>query len=50
MSERAASVDGLARSWELFSAFRVEQTDPDRFYGLLAEDSVRMVSRHSGAH
>jgi SAM-dependent methyltransferase len=46
MPERAATADGLARSWRLFSAFRVEQSDPERFYGLLAEDAVRMVSRH----
>lgn len=31
---------------ELFRAFRVEQSDPDRFYGLLATDSVALVSRH----
>ncbi len=35
----------LRRSVRLFRAFRVEQTDPDRFYGVLAEDSVAMV-RH----
>ncbi|MFV2116333.1 class I SAM-dependent methyltransferase [Micromonospora sp. LOL_025] len=34
----------LDRSVALFRAFLVEQTDPDRFYGLLAEDSVRQVS------
>jgi SAM-dependent methyltransferase len=34
----------LRRSIALFRAFRVEQTDPDRFYGLLAADSVRQVS------
>ncbi len=33
----------LGRSVALFRAFLVEQTDPDRFYGLLAEDSVRQV-------
>ena len=31
---------------ELFKAFRVEQTDPARFYGLLARDSVALVSQH----
>lgn len=31
---------GLRRSAHLMSAFRVEQTDPHRFYRLLAEDSV----------
>lgn len=35
----------LRRSIELFRAFRVEQTDPDRFYRLLAADSVNEVSR-----
>ena len=34
---------GLRRSANLLRAFRVEQTDPARFYGLLARDSVRMV-------
>jgi len=37
----------LARSVELLSAFRVEQTDPAHFYGLLAADSVREVSRYA---
>ena len=35
----------LRRSVALFRAFRVEQTDPAHFYGLLAADSVREVSR-----
>ena len=35
----------LARSVRLFRAFLVEQTDPDRFYGALADDSVEMLSR-----
>lgn len=30
----------------LFSAFLREQSDPDRFYGLLARDSVALVERH----
>lgn len=34
----------LARSFRLLAAFRVEQTDPDRFYTELAQDSVEMVS------
>lgn len=38
--------DGLRRSASLFSAFRVEQTDPDRFYGLLADDSVQLIEKH----
>lgn len=37
----------LARSVELLSAFLVEQTDPAHFYGLLAADSVREVSRYA---
>jgi SAM-dependent methyltransferase len=43
---RASPDGGLRRSVELFRAFRVEQTDPERFYGLLARDSVALVSRH----
>ncbi|PRY61526.1 methyltransferase family protein [Knoellia remsis] len=35
----------LRRSVGLFRAFRVEQTDPDRFYGLLAADSVEEARR-----
>lgn len=38
--------DGLRRSWRLFAAFRVEQTDPGRFYGLLARDSIELIERH----
>lgn len=37
----------LARSWRLFSAFRVEQSDPDRFYGLLAADSAAQVAAYA---
>jgi SAM-dependent methyltransferase len=37
---------GLRRSASLLRAFRVEQTDPAGFYGLLARDSVRMVGEH----
>jgi SAM-dependent methyltransferase len=31
----------------LFRAFRVEQTDPDRFYGMLAADSARQVASYA---
>lgn len=37
----------LGRSVQLFRAFRVEQTDPDRFYQALATDSVALVRRWS---
>jgi SAM-dependent methyltransferase len=37
----------LRRSVELLRAFRVEQTDPDHFYGLLAADSVRQVGEYA---
>lgn len=40
-----APIGSLRRSLQLFQAFRVEQTDPDRFYRLLAADSVREVQR-----
>ncbi|WP_235503250.1 class I SAM-dependent methyltransferase [Aeromicrobium sp. Root495] len=33
----------LGRSWRLFRAFGHEQSDPDRFYGPLAQDSVHQV-------
>ena len=42
-SAARADSAGLRRSANLLRAFRVEQTDPARFYGLLARDSVRMV-------
>lgn len=35
----------LRRSVALFRAFQVEQSDPDRFYSLLAADSVRELGR-----
>jgi len=38
----------LRRSLALFRAFRVEQTDPDRFYGALARDSVEQLSAFVG--
>src|SRR5689334_11219657 len=36
----------LGRSMRLFRAFGVEQTDPDRFYETLAEDSVGQLSEY----
>ena len=35
----------LARSRRLFSVFLKEQSDPDAFYGALAQDSVAMVAQ-----
>jgi SAM-dependent methyltransferase len=37
---------GLRRSIALLRAFAVEQTQPEVFYGLLAQDSVDLVQRH----
>lgn len=34
----------LSRSLRLLAAFRFEQSDPDRFYGALAADTVAMVA------
>ena len=34
----------LSRSLRLLSEFRYEQPDPDRFYGVLATDTVAMIS------
>lgn len=34
----------LSRSLRLLAAFRFEQSDPDRFYGALAADTVELVS------
>ena len=37
----------LRRSVRLFTAFLHEQSDPDRFYGELADDSVLQLSRYT---
>lgn len=37
----------VRRSLQLFAAFRVEQTDPDHFYSMLAADSIRELGRWS---
>ena len=39
-------MNGVRRSFELFRAFRHEGTDPESFYGLLADDTVSDVSRY----
>ncbi len=41
----APPAGGLRRSLALLQAFRVEQSDPDRFYGTLATDSARQLGR-----
>ena len=38
---------GLRRSVHLFRGFLVEQSDPDRFYGALAADSVATLADHT---
>ncbi len=38
-------MNGVRHSVELFKAFRHESTDPETFYGLLADDTVADVSR-----
>ncbi|MGH9172175.1 MAG: class I SAM-dependent methyltransferase [Acidimicrobiales bacterium] len=38
----------LRRSVRLLSAFRYEQTDPDRFYDMIASDAVTYVGDHVG--
>lgn len=37
----------IARSVRLFRAFRLEQTDPDHFYGLLARDTVEQLRAYT---
>ena len=32
---------------QLFRSFLIEQTDPDGFYGLIADDAVALVERHA---
>lgn len=41
---------GLARSVHLFRSFLVEGSDPDRFYGDLADDSVDLVLEWADLH
>lgn len=38
----------LGRSLRLFRAFRTEQTDPEGFYTLLAEDAAAQIEAHTG--
>jgi SAM-dependent methyltransferase len=38
----------VRRSVELFSAFRTEQSDPERFYRLIADDTLSLVLSHRG--
>lgn len=45
---RAHARATLRRSVRLFRAFRVEQTDPARFYTALAEDSVAQLGEYVG--
>ena len=42
-----APLGSLARSRQLFAAFRYEQSDPARFYTLLAQDSARHVAHYT---
>ena len=42
-----ATGSGLARSVRLFRLFLAEQTEPDKFYAALAEDTVRQVAEHA---
>ncbi|MDG3010286.1 class I SAM-dependent methyltransferase [Rhodococcus sp. D2-41] len=50
MTRRFAARATLSRSVRLLSDFRFEQSDPDRFYGALAADSVHLIEDlHRGA-
>jgi SAM-dependent methyltransferase len=39
----------LARSWRLLAALRHEQTEPHRFYGILAQDTATLIADLYGA-
>ena len=43
---RTTAGRGLGRSVRLFRSFLTEQTDPDGFYRLIADDAVDLVSEH----
>lgn len=45
--QRARRLATAGRSARLLAAFRVEQTDPDRFYGELAKDSAAQVDAYA---
>jgi SAM-dependent methyltransferase len=47
LSRPAAARASLGRSVRLFQDFRVEQSDPARFYTALAEDSVQQLSEYA---
>ncbi|MDQ6783135.1 MAG: class I SAM-dependent methyltransferase [Actinomycetota bacterium] len=40
-----SGVDGITRSIRLFRAFRLEQSQPERFYRALADDSIAHLAR-----
>jgi SAM-dependent methyltransferase len=42
--------DGPLRSLRLFRSFLTEQTDPEGFYGLIAEDAALLIERHVDLH
>src|SRR6266705_1855204 len=42
-----ATPAGLLRSVRLFRLFLAEQSDPEKFYGSLAEDAVQQVAEHA---
>lgn len=42
-----ATKQGLGRSVRLFRAFLVEQTEPEVFYGALAQDSAELLADHA---
>ncbi len=46
---RMAEGPNLRSSARLLSAFRYEQSDPDRFYRLLAEDTASLIASFAGA-
>ncbi|MGW5715168.1 class I SAM-dependent methyltransferase [Amycolatopsis sp. NPDC003865] len=47
LPERISRQTGLRRSLSLYRAFREEQTRPERFYALLAEDTAHQLSEYT---
>jgi SAM-dependent methyltransferase len=43
----AEFLDGLRRSIRLFQGFRTQYDDPDGFYTMLADDTVKLVEEHA---
>lgn len=49
-AEARSAKQDLRRSLALYKAFKSEQSEPDHFYRLLADDAVRQISLHTSLY